>query len=48
MKGILSGLFDSLDFTLSSAFKNLSFEKGLTLKENTYSSLNRCSLEKNI
>ena len=43
MKGIFYGLFNNLDCTFNSAFKNL-FQKGLKANENTYSSLNRCFL----
>ena len=42
MKGIINGLFNSLDNTFNSTIKNLSFQKGLNNSENTYSSLNRC------
>ena len=41
MKGIFYGLFNNLDCTLNSTFKNL-FQKGLNIIENTYSSSNRC------
>ena len=44
MKGIFYGLFNNLDCTFSSTFKNL-FQKGLKTNENTYSSLNRCFLK---
>ena len=44
MKGIFHGLFNNLDCTLNSTFKNL-FQKGLKTNENTYSSLNRCFLK---
>ena len=40
MKGIFYGLFNNLDCTVNSTFKNL-FQKGLKTIENTYS-LNRC------
>ena len=37
MKGIINGLFNSLDNTFNSTIKNLSFQKGLNNSENTYS-----------
>ena len=45
MKGITNGLFNNLDCTFNSTFKNL-FQKGLKIYKNTYSSLNRCFVPK--
>ena len=48
MKGNEFGLFNNLDCTFNSTLKNLSFQKGLKVNENTYSSLNRCFLKPKI